>query len=165
MERERRFSYKGKDYRTDVEGNVHEDSVFGSKVGKIDKDGNFTIKTGIFSEERGRISWTGDVYETDTGIFGFGGDKDKVGKEKSGCFIATAVYGGENTPEVEALRRFRDDFLARTYAGRAFIAIYYSVSPPIARLIKTSELSKKLVKAILSKPVLWVIQQVCRKHY
>jgi ankyrin repeat protein len=92
-------------------------------------------------------------------------EETKPGEEKrSGCFIATAVYGNENAPEVEALRHFRDNFLARTYIGRAFIAIYYLASPPIARLIKTLEISKKLVKAILLKPALWVSQQTCGKQ-
>lgn len=85
-------------------------------------------------------------------------------KKQSGCFIATAVYGDENSPEVEALRRFRDYFLARNYTGRAFIAIYYLASPPIARLMKASELTKKLVRAILLKPALWVSQQTCREQ-
>jgi tetratricopeptide (TPR) repeat protein len=93
------------------------------------------------------------------------GKETKSGKEKrSGCFIATVVYEDENALEVEALRRFRDDLLARNRIGRTLIAIYYLVSPSVARLIKTSELSKKLVKAILLKPVLWVSQQSCGKQ-
>lgn len=72
---EKKFTYKGGNYRVDDEGNVYEDKVCGSKVGHMDKDGNFTIKTGILTEETGRISsWTGDVYETGM----FGADKGKV---------------------------------------------------------------------------------------
>ncbi len=74
-----RFTYKGNDYRVDAEGNIYEDTVFGRKVGKMNDDGEFTIKTGVLSEEKGGISsWTGDVHET-----GFLGDKGKVGKKKS----------------------------------------------------------------------------------
>ena len=74
-----RFIYKGNDYRVDAEGNIYEDTLFGSKVGKMNDDGKFTIKTGVFSEETGRVSsWTGNVHET-----GFLGDKGKFGKKKS----------------------------------------------------------------------------------
>jgi len=43
-----------------------------------------------------------------------------------GCFIATAVYGNINAPEVNALRRFRDNTLVHNTAGRAFVDFYYS---------------------------------------
>src|SRR5205807_2159378 len=39
------------------------------------------------------------------------------------CFIATAVCGEESV-EVDRLRRFRDEVLRRTLPGRAFIAVY-----------------------------------------
>jgi hypothetical protein len=48
------FSYKGKDYRVDDKGKIYEDMLFGSEVGKKDKDGNITIQTGIFTKEEGR---------------------------------------------------------------------------------------------------------------
>ncbi|KAA0593146.1 hypothetical protein J2848_005247 [Azospirillum lipoferum] len=49
-----------------------------------------------------------------------------------GCFIASAVYGSPAAPEVEALRYVRDHRLMRSAPGRAFIQLYYRVSPPIA---------------------------------
>ena len=49
--------------------------------------------------------------------------------ESSGCYVATAVYGSYNCPEVWTLRRFRDYSLARSWYGRAFIRLYYAVSP------------------------------------
>lgn len=51
---------------------------------------------------------------------------------KSGCFIATACYGDYDHPDVLALRRFRDDRLLPSPAGRALVALYYAVSPPLA---------------------------------
>lgn len=50
-----------------------------------------------------------------------------------GCYIATAVYGNYDAPEVLVLRQFRDERLKRTLAGRGFIAAYYAVSPALAR--------------------------------
>lgn len=44
----------------------------------------------------------------------------------SQCFIATAVYGDINAPEVQVLREFRDNVLRETGIGRLAIQIYYS---------------------------------------
>lgn len=46
-----------------------------------------------------------------------------------GCYIATAVYGSYDCPEVWILRRFRDYFLDRYYLGKKFINFYYKHSP------------------------------------
>lgn len=51
----------------------------------------------------------------------------------SGCYIATAVYGSYNCPEVWTLRRFRDYTLNKTWYGRLFIKSYYAVSPTIVK--------------------------------
>lgn len=47
------------------------------------------------------------------------------------CFIATAVYGGDD-PRTEQLRRFRDHALVPYWAGRILVRAYYRVSPSIA---------------------------------
>ena len=52
-------------------------------------------------------------------------------KEDGRCYIATCVYGSYDCPEVWTLRRFRDDALAQTAAGRLFIKLYYAVSPTL----------------------------------
>ncbi|MBQ9346200.1 MAG: InlB B-repeat-containing protein [Oscillibacter sp.] len=54
--------------------------------------------------------------------------------QKRGCYVATAVYGSYDCPEVWTLRRFRDQVLARTWYGRLFIKLYYAVSPTAVRL-------------------------------
>lgn len=53
---------------------------------------------------------------------------------KSGCYVATAVYGSYDCPEVWTLRRYRDGCLAMTWHGRLFIRTYYVVSPTMVRL-------------------------------
>lgn len=50
------------------------------------------------------------------------------------CFITTAVAG--DGPTLDALRDFRDDALGRTRAGRALVAVYYAVSPPVAATLE-----------------------------
>ena len=42
---------------------------------------------------------------------------------KSACYVATAVYGSYDCPEVWTLRRFRDNTLEETWYGRAFIRL------------------------------------------
>ena len=49
--------------------------------------------------------------------------------QKEGCYIATCVYGSYDCPQVRLLRRFRDEHMKKTPAGRIFIRLYYAVSP------------------------------------
>ena len=48
-----------------------------------------------------------------------------------GCFIATLVYGSEERSQVIALKRFRDEVLLHSWAGRCFVSLYYAVSPTL----------------------------------
>ena len=50
-----------------------------------------------------------------------------------GCYVATAVYGSYDCPQVWTLRRYRDHTLAETWYGRAFIRFYYAVSPTLVK--------------------------------
>lgn len=54
-------------------------------------------------------------------------------QSQGGCYIATAVYGSYDCPQVWTLRRFRDDTLAETWYGRTFIRVYYAVSPTLVK--------------------------------
>ena len=47
-----------------------------------------------------------------------------VESNPGGCYVATAVYGSYDCPEVWTLRRYRDFELASTWYGRAFIRTY-----------------------------------------
>ena len=55
-------------------------------------------------------------------------------QKSGGCYIATAVYGSYDCPQVWTLRRYRDMELKKTFAGRCFISLYYKVSPTFVRL-------------------------------
>lgn len=70
-----------------------------------------------------------------------------------GCYVATAVYGSYDCPQVWTLRRYRDDTLAQTTYGRAFIHIYYAVSPTLVKWFGKTCWFKKLWKAKLDRMV------------
>ncbi len=70
-----------------------------------------------------------------------------------GCYVATCVYGSYDCPEVWTLRRFRDNYLDNRILGRAFIKIYYFVSPKVVRIFGNNKYFKKINKSILDK---WV---------
>lgn len=80
----------------------------------------------------------------------FGGYSHSSG----GCYIATAVYGSYDCPEVWTLRRFRDDTLAETWYGRIFIRIYYAISPTLVKWFGKTKWFKSFWKRRLDKMVL-----------
>lgn len=82
---------------------------------------------------------------------------DKNTKSKSGCFIATAVYGEVDAPEVMVFRHFRDEVLLISFIGRRFISFYYLFSPYAAKLISKSAFAKSLVRIMILKPLMWLI--------
>ena len=67
----------------------------------------------------------------------------------SGCFIATAAFGSELAPEVQALRAVRDAATARSAIARAAVDIYYRSSPPLAAVIARSDTARALVRTAL----------------
>ncbi len=68
-----------------------------------------------------------------------------------GCYIATAVYGSYDAPEVLTLRAFRDQVLQKHWLGMCFIKAYYFLSPPIARRLKDARRINGLVRAVLDR--------------
>ncbi len=74
-------------------------------------------------------------------------------EKKSGCYVATAVYGSYNCPQVWTLRRFRDTTLDETWYGRAFIRTYYAISPALVRWFGETNWFKKMWRKPLDKMV------------
>ncbi len=74
----------------------------------------------------------------------------------NGCYIATAVYGSYDCPEVWVLRRFRDYALANTWCGRMFIRMYYATSPTLVKWFGNAEWFKVLWKPNLDKIVAYL---------
>lgn len=70
-----------------------------------------------------------------------------------GCYVATAVYGSYDCPQVWTLRRYRDYILAETRYGRAFIRVYYAISPTLVKWFGHTEWFKKMWKGKLDRMV------------
>ena len=68
-----------------------------------------------------------------------------------GCYIATAVYGTYDCPQVWTFRRFRDYNLAHKTTGRIFIKFYYAVSPKFIKIFGKTKWFNKLFKRRLDK--------------
>lgn len=73
--------------------------------------------------------------------------------KNSGCYVATAVYGSYDCPQVWTLRRYRDYTLAETWHGRAFIKAYYTISPTLVKWFGNTPWFKKLWRGKLDKMV------------
>jgi len=69
------------------------------------------------------------------------------------CFVATAVYGDIDHPDVRQLRSFRDDTLQHTILGRAFIGWYYRNGETLAEWLDNQTRLKKGTRFILQQIV------------
>jgi hypothetical protein len=80
-------------------------------------------------------------------------NQEKVYGRRSGCFIATAVYGSYDCPQVWTLRRYRDFTLAESWFGRMFIHVYYVISPTLVKWFGQNMWFKKFWRAILDRKI------------
>lgn len=71
----------------------------------------------------------------------------------SGCYVATAVYGSYDCPQVWTLRRYRDYTLARHWYGRVFVHMYYAISPTLVKWFGHTEWFKNMWRGTLDKMV------------
>ena len=78
---------------------------------------------------------------------------DGSSSNSGGCYVATCVYGSYDCPQVWTLRRYRDNTLAETWHGRAFIRAYYAISPTIVKLFGHTKWFRKMWKGKLDKMV------------
>lgn len=80
--------------------------------------------------------------------------KKRIARERkrygTPCFIATAVYGSSNAPEINALREFRDSHLRPYKMGRVLIGYYYRLSPPIAYWLRSRPVLSRMIRAVLN---------------
>jgi hypothetical protein len=79
-----------------------------------------------------------------------------VEKKQGGCYIATAVYGSYEAPQVLALRRYRDESLLTSAAGRTLVKTYYALSPSIAQKLQEARRANRVARAVLDIVVSWL---------
>lgn len=70
------------------------------------------------------------------------------------CIVASAAHGSELAPEVQFLRELRDRTVMSTFAGTQFMRIfnnfYYSFSPAVAELVRTSPYLATAARVLIS---------------
>jgi hypothetical protein len=71
----------------------------------------------------------------------------------NGCFIATAAYGHDSSPQVRALREFRDRYLLTNTPGKAFVRWYYTYGPIVADFLNAHPWLKPVARAALMPAV------------
>lgn len=74
-------------------------------------------------------------------------------KTTGGCYVATAIYGSYDCPQVWTLRRYRDYVLAETWYGRVFVHVYYCVSPFLVKWFGKTAWFKIVLKQELDRKV------------
>jgi hypothetical protein len=75
------------------------------------------------------------------------------------CFIATAAYGTPLEAELGTLRRFRDDLLLHSEAGRWLVARYYQIGRFWAAYIADKPVLRAIVRIMLV-PLVWFAELV-----
>lgn len=83
-------------------------------------------------------------------------------EKKSGCYIATAVYGSYSAPEVIYLRMYRDQCLKTSVLGRTFIRLYYTISPSIAKQMLGHEKINLFVRRVLNKWIATILPRLSK---
>jgi hypothetical protein len=81
-------------------------------------------------------------------------------QKSGGCFVATAACGSPLAAEVIILADFRDAFLCRNVAGRAFIWCYYAVSPRLAAIIAKHDFLRYVTLCLVVRPAAWLVQSM-----
>lgn len=98
------------------------------------------------SNVQGRSRWTCKKCGTDNPMASTFGQL----YPKGFCFIATATFESVDAPEVVFLREFRDITLLNNSVGKAFVQLYYQYSPPIARVLESSQVLRQSSRIVLS---------------
>lgn len=108
----------------------------GQKIGNSDPD--------LFGSYHHKDASGKTTGSSDPGLFGSYHHRDS-----QGCYVATCVYGSYDCPQVWTLRRFRDNTLAKSVFGRAFVRTYYAISPTIVRWLGNTSWFKIMWHSVL----------------
>lgn len=74
-------------------------------------------------------------------------------KKTSACFVATAIYRGEDCEEIKVLRDWRDKQLIKTHYGDALVSLYNLVGPVVARVIYRYPSTRRALRPLVDKLV------------
>ncbi|WP_251213147.1 CFI-box-CTERM domain-containing protein [Adlercreutzia murintestinalis] len=85
----------------------------------------------------------------------------RTSSSSSGCYIATAAYGSYDCPQVWVLRRYRDETLAKSNIGRAFIRAYYAISPKFVSVFGKVNAVNRFNRGVLNR----LVSCLLRKGY
>lgn len=70
------------------------------------------------------------------------------------CFVASYAYGA-GSPETAELRKYRDQRLGKTLAGRVFIQVYYALSPWAVGACRRIPGGKKIALLLVGAALAW----------
>ena len=70
--------------------------------------------------------------------------------DEKACYVATLVYKDNEHPNVEFLRKFRDEYLFESKIGFFFITQYYKTSPLIVKKLEGNNFINHIIKKCLS---------------
>ncbi|MEX0672888.1 MAG: CFI-box-CTERM domain-containing protein, partial [Candidatus Paceibacterota bacterium] len=82
---------------------------------------------------------------------------EEAPEDGGGCFIATAAFGTDLDQDIVHLRNFRDNTLLPNPVGNSLVSLYYTVSPPIADVIREHEWMREATRYVLT-PVVALVQ-------
>lgn len=146
----RRMMYNCGDYLIKVFGDKYgELAAYAWQAGIIAHDTIMKVETNKEGSKNIIMSYAAKVKKYDPSYTAPEIDTSSSG----GCYVATAVYGSYDCPQVWTLRRYRDYTLAETWYGRAFIHIYYAISPTLVKWFGHTEWFKQLWKEKLDRMV------------
>ncbi len=137
----------------DSNGDGQEEGIAQAVYDKAIQNLGIKTATSSYSSRSSEPAYTRSNYDYSPSTPVANISSDTSPKKKEGCYIATAVYGSYDAPEVMTLRHFRDETLKNSFFGQLFIKVYYTLSPPIAEKLKNAHRVNKVVRSILDK---WV---------
>jgi len=83
------------------------------------------------------------------GSLGYAYAQDSGGTTTSSCCAVASAYDGTDDGRLDVIRQFRDDYLMTNPVGRGLAALYYRVSPPVARFINDHPSVRPVARAAL----------------